>query len=324
MVQKTGELKAGLEGARKFEKLKFNKPKTEGITLSPEKQKQLNNGLVDALNKGNKDEEIERLLKAGADMSAIKQTTKEFYNEDIDKALEDCQKEGFRAMSMPELIDARINGKANWDKLYFTPSIIATGKTNEGKAVAVIAHVPNYFSNPANIRKAKKEGLINGAGRMPQEEFQKLVDAKDGKNVFVINYNELKNSKLDRISITEALEHPEVIPFLGGKERAEKYLAKFKEAYNKNSIGVWHEEDLSEKGPVGRLLFAGDLDYYGLLGINYLYYNGRFLGVRFEIAEGEAKKTKAPSIDQIMEIAENYVPTAAKAEFEEKIRELYK
>jgi hypothetical protein len=208
--------------------------------------------------------------------------------------------------------------------LYFTPSIIATGKTNEGKAVAVIAHVPNYFSNPANIRKAKKEGLINGAGRMPQEEFQKLVDAKDGKNVFVINYNELKNSKLDRISITEALEHPEVIPFLGGKERAEKYLAKFKEAYNKNSIGVWHEEDLSEKGPVGRLLFAGNDGNGGLSGSSNLYVNGRFLGVRFEIAEGEAKKTKAPSIDQIMEIAENYVPTAAKAEFEEKIRELYK
>ncbi len=320
MVQKTGELKTGQKTAKGIKKPTFTKLKTEGVQPNPAKQEKLNNALVIALNEGNVNK-IERLKKAHADMSAIKQTTKEFYNDDIDKALEECQKEGYRAMSMPELIDARINGKAKWDKRYSAPSVIATGKTKEGKAVVVIAHIPNYFSDPKNIRTAKEKGLVNGAGKMPQKEFQKLVDAKDNKNVFVVDCDKLKNSESDRISISEALEHPEVIPFLGGKERAENYLAKHKEAYNTNTIGVYHQDDLSEKGPVGRVLYAGSGG--GLVGSDLLCVGGRFLGVRYEIAEGEAKKAKAPSLNEMLEYSRKFMPKEAQAEFEQGLRQLY-
>jgi len=254
----------------------------------------------------------------------MSQKLKEFRNDDLATALENCQSEGYKAMFMPELADARIEGKAAWDKWYSTPSVRATGKTNQGNAVVVYAHIPNYFSNPENIKNALSS-LVNGAGRMPQEEFQKLVDAEDGKKVFVVDYDKLKNSKSERIPLSEAMEHPQTIPFLGGQDRTEKYLAKFKEAYNTNQIGIWHSDDLKES-PMGRLLFAGgggggsDVD-----GVDLLNGSGRFLGVRSEkVCEADAQKIKAPSLNDILKVSKDYVSKASRQEFEQKLRQLYK
>jgi ankyrin repeat protein len=69
MAQRLG--KPGLKPAEgiKAEKPKFHKPKTEGIKLSPEKQKQLNCRLLDAVGKGNP-MPIRSLIKKGADVNA--------------------------------------------------------------------------------------------------------------------------------------------------------------------------------------------------------------------------------------------------------------
>ena len=77
---------------------------------------------------------------------------------------------------------------------------------------------------------------------------------------------------------------------------------------------------------MGRLLFVGGSDVLSsLYGFNVLSNCGRFLGVRRErVAEGETQKINVPSLDQILKIAESYVPTVAKAEFEKKIKKLYK
>ena len=85
-------------------------------------------------------------------------------------------------------------------------------------------------------------------------------------------------SKSDVISVDEALEHHQVIPFLGGQNRAEAYLFRYKEVYG-NNIGVWHSEDLHNDLAVGRLLFVGDnydLSFGG--DDNDLDSNGRFVG----------------------------------------------
>ena len=71
MVQKS-EKSSGLKAAEgiKAEKPKFHKPKTEGIQISPEKQKELDDKLLDATKEG-KEEKILRLLNyAGADVDA--------------------------------------------------------------------------------------------------------------------------------------------------------------------------------------------------------------------------------------------------------------
>lgn len=196
---------------------------------------------------------------------------KEFYDGGADKALRACQDEGFEAIFMPSIADTRIEAEKDariWQKWWTAPSIKATGKTKQGNAVVVYAHIPNYFSNPDNIETAIKQGLINGAGIMPQDELQKLLDLEDNENVFVIDYNKLKNSSSDVIPLKNALKHPQTIPFLGGEERAEKYLKRHKEV-NGNQIENWHSDDLSDK-PVGRLLFIGGDYLNGRYGLHYI------------------------------------------------------
>ena len=214
---------------------------------------------------------------------------KEFYDNRTDKALKACQNEGFEAQFMPSIIDTRIDSEKDariWQTWYSAPSVRATGKTKQGKAVVIYSHIPNYLSNPDNIEKAIKQGLVNGAGVIPQDEFQKLLDLEDNENVFVIDYNELKKSISAVIPLKNALKHPQTIPFLSGEERAEKYLERHKEVYG-DKIGIWHVDDLSNE-PSGRLLFVGNDCDGGLSGDGSLNLSGRFVGVHS--AEGATQK----------------------------------
>jgi hypothetical protein len=229
----------------------------------------------------------------------MSQEIKKFYDVLLSYALKKCMEKGCEPMFMPELVDARIQGKAKWDEWYSTPSVRATGKTKQGNAVVIYAHISNYFSNLENLDRALTEE--GHAKRMPQEEFQKLLDAEDNKRVFVIDYNKIKNSKIEHI----CLEHPVTIPFFGGRERAEKYLEEYRKVYTAKRRKIQPEykmlqleemrlvcaDDLKNE-PMGRLLFldyedsdndyaltfVGDLDYF--LGYNDMFNKGgHFLGI---------------------------------------------
>lgn len=235
---------------------------------------------------------------------------------------------GYKPLFMPEIADTRIAASeddAIFQDWYIAQSIRATGRGKStvfshkgGTEFVVYAHHPNYFSKPENIRKAvKNDELINGAGTMPPEEFQKLLDMEDGKNIFVIGYRELKDSTNGVIPVSKALKHPQTIPFLGGKERAEAYLKKHKQVYG-DQIGIWYSDDLTDK-PLGRLLLVGSYGYglYGDLGGA-----GRFVGVR-KGAEG-ATKIAAPSKEQILKIASEFTAPCNQSELEQRIAALYK
>lgn len=240
-----------------------------------------------------------------------------------EKALRNCQEEGYQALFMPVLIDTKIEALKDsrvWQVWYSTPSIKATGKTRQGNAVVVYAHIPNYFSDPNNIKKAVEQGLVNHAGIMPQDEFQKLLDLEDNKNVFVVDYNLLNHSLSDAIVVDEALKHPQTIPFLGGEERAEKYLQRHKEVYG-NNIGLWHSDDLSEQ-PLGRLLFVGFNYYDGLSGDVILDNLGRFLGVK--PGAGAAQKDIIPTPEKLEKIIGEFVAPLNHPELKERIANLYK
>ncbi|MBI5398787.1 hypothetical protein HZB03_04955, partial [Candidatus Woesearchaeota archaeon] len=92
----------------------------------------------------------------------------------VETALDECIKAKHNPLYIPEVADARIAAAKdsplfqNW---LTTPSVRVTGKSKGGKKVVVYGHVPNYFSNPSNIRKAREAGLRNGAGIMPEPEF---------------------------------------------------------------------------------------------------------------------------------------------------------
>src|SRR3989338_1464678 len=251
---------------------------------------------------------------------------KEFYADRTDNALKSLQDNGYRALFMPELADTRINsdkGSRIWQTWFTSPSIRATGITRQGNPVVVYGHVDNYFSDHGNIRKTIEENrLVNYAGIIPQEEFQRLVDLEGIKDqqgnklVFVVDYEELKNSKSGIIPVKRALKHPQTIPFLGGEERAQRYLERHEEVYG-DQIGIWHYDDLHEQ-PLGRLVYL-IYDINGLDGINCINNNGRFVGVRDDVPQ----KILHPCLEQILKISEDFVPQIAREEYEARLRSLH-
>lgn len=206
----------------------------------------------------------------------------------VEKALKECEDAGYNAIFMPKLADTRLDAPKDavvWKNWYTTPSIRATGRTKisnisqkDGTPVVAYAHIPNYFSEPDNIRTSREKGLRNGAGILPNNEFQRLLDLEDYVSVFVLDYNILRNAPSKVIPVSKALKHPQTIPFLGGKDKAEKYLDGHKEVYG-NKIGIWHSDDLDEQ-PRGLLLFLGSNCYEGLSGNVNLSNIGRFVGER--------------------------------------------
>ncbi|MBI2629724.1 hypothetical protein HYW76_01355 [Candidatus Pacearchaeota archaeon] len=220
-----------------------------------------------------------------------------FYRASVADALQACQTGDFGkgptkpydAQFMPVIIDTRINSSKSariWETWFSSLSVRVTGRTSLGSSVVVYGHTPNYFSNPKNIR-ISLDNLRNGAGIMPQKEFQKLVDLDEAEDdfgnrlVWVVDYETLKKSKSGLISVSEALEHPQTIPFLGGENRAIKYLQEHKINYG-NDIGVWHFDDLDEH-PRGRLLVVGNNCNNNLNGNNNLNNNGRFVGIALAV-----------------------------------------
>ena len=233
----------------------------------------------------------------------ILEPVKIFYRErkyGLSESLKECSESGYNPLFMPEL--AKAKSKANrdsilWKEWFLTPSIKATGRTKSGSPIVVYAHVPNYFSNSENIRSAiEGDKLINGAGPMPKEEFYRLLDLQDNKRVFVVDHDKLKNSTNRKISVEEALAHPQTIPFLGGEQIAADYLIKHKEVYGENNIGVWHTDDLQEE-PMGRVLVVGSSYNSGLNGFNGLGSDGRVFGVAPE-AQNDEKNSASENLEK--------------------------
>ena len=210
---------------------------------------------------------------------------REFYAEGslgVSASLQESTEAGYQALFMPELALVRSKSAKDaqpWQVWYVTPSMRATGQTKQGAKVVVYVHQDHFYSNPLNIRNAVEANTLkNGAGPLPQADFDKLVSFDGNGRVFVVDYDTLRKSSSEVNSIENALEHPQTIPFLGGEAIAKAYLAKHKEVYG-NRIGVWHQDDFDKKTPRGRLLYVGYSDYGGLNGSNNLDSNGRVLGV---------------------------------------------
>ena len=232
---------------------------------------------------------------------------KVFYNDKFHLGLKECQDSGFRAWFIPEIEDLRsISDKESfiWQKWHASPSVRVTGQTKGGNNVVAYAHVPNYFSNPQNIEKAIKEGLENGAGHYPEKQFYKLLDMEDGANVFVIDYDALKNSESGVMSISEAMKHPQTIAFIGGKERTEKYLDQHEKVVGKK-IGNYHSDDLHDK-PFGRPLVVGNFSNSGyLLGDYNFNGDGRFDGVPVSAEGATREKTRISPLEKLAGKATN-------------------
>ncbi|MDP1693969.1 MAG: hypothetical protein Q8L34_00335 [Candidatus Woesearchaeota archaeon] len=236
--------------------------------------------------------------------------TKTFCELLIEQALEKCQAEGYQAQFMPQLVDERIMGKLPWDKGYSAPSIRATGRTKQGNAVVVYAHIPTSLATSEGIRQAA--GVVTNTDHLLKDESQQLVDqdgltdSQGNRLVWVIDYSKSGKMRSGRISIAQALEHSQTIPFLGGEKRAQDYLLAHAKAYLTDVIDIPYNVDLREDSFLARFLSLDYVIYKGIPGSFHFsptllscglsvdgdgFYRGggRFFGIRQQSSEGSKK-----------------------------------
>jgi len=152
----------------------------------------------------------------------------------LDETIQSMQERGYQVLFMPQLVDARIEKKVDWNVWNSTLSIQAVGKTKQGARVVIYAHLPTSLATPESIKASRYQGLIEGYSRFPQDEFQELVDADEktdaqgNRVIWVVDGQHHKNNS-SKHATTEAIDDLKVIAFLGGQERAKLYLQGLQE-----------------------------------------------------------------------------------------------
>ncbi len=158
-----------------------------------------------------------------------------FCHSTLDKTVQSMQEQGYHVLFMPELVDARIENKVNWNSWNSTLSIQVAGKTKQGARIVVYAHLPTSLATPEGIRAARYQGLVEGYARFPQDEFQELADtdektdAQGNRVIWVVDGQHHKNNSSKHVTIESALDDLKVVAFLGGQERAKLYLQGLEE-----------------------------------------------------------------------------------------------
>ncbi len=174
-----------------------------------------------------------------------------------DLAMQDCLGAGNKPLYMPDLVDALVQVPSKdipqmeggyhgsgWPLFaYDSLSLVVTGTTKGKNKVVVYVHAPHYFSNPDNIAKALTEKSLyhwivyNGA-RLPNEEFERLLNLEDGINILVVDYDKI-DSQFNRSSssqiffpeydIEKIIEHPSSVPALAGERRVHAFVHWYKQ-----------------------------------------------------------------------------------------------
>jgi hypothetical protein len=214
----------------------------------------------------------------------------------LDLALTDCIAAGDRALYAPELGAARVEDL----RLFGTWSHVLSmriGCRVNGERTALYTHIPTSVCTPEGLKALIVKGLTStGAFRFSREEYLQLLErAKsldgDSRDIWYIPPVLLDVSKSGIVSLDDALDTTEMVPFLGSVKLATDYL-KANRNLERTKIGVWHrKEDSDEEEPQGRLLVFG---YYG--GNDLVAYDdvniGRFAGVPLSAAGASEKSIK--------------------------------
>ena len=273
----------------------------------------------------------------------------------LDVALKALQAEGYNPLFMPALVDAKIQAPRDsplWDRHgfeksgYSTPSIVAVGETKQETAVIVYAHIPNYLSVPENIAKEiafNEQDEHKLSGTLPQEEFQRLLDLEDGVNVFVVDASKLEKwpdefygidspskkqvrRKIDGLDMV-AINHPQTIPFLGGEERARKYLQRHKEVYGETLSHAPESGTFNIRPPYfdrgdmpEAFLLALDKVYSGISAGDYMQTPSKFVAIPVNVAT----RIDLPTLEQVLRLSKEFVPDVARPEFENRVTHLFR
>ena len=158
----------------------------------------------------------------------------------------DYTKSGYEAFFVPELLLAKTKaekGSVLRNYCYYTPSVIATGKSKGGDRMIVYAHVPTKFNSLKNMQRMAEKAaeLKKVEGRaselldeeMSQEEFDSLLSQEGNGRVFVVK--DLIPQKYSLDSIREIFNSPLTRPFSGLNETQLK-------AYFENHLRIYGQD----------------------------------------------------------------------------------
>lgn len=231
--------------------------------------------------------------------------TERIDDQSLSNALRRGRRDGFHPAFAPEIVGSRLQDRY-WGRSYATQSIRATGCTKHGQKVDIYVHTEHWFSNPENILSAYRRDFndltLNGAARMPQEEFDRLIDLDEKTNehgsriVWVIDHGELWRARSKVMTTEEALEHPQTKPFIGDETKAELYLTKHKERYG-DKIGVWRIDDFGTE-PRARPLFFGS-NHLGLDSAFTFFSDGRILAMKYINIQAQTSKKSLSLQDEL-------------------------
>ena len=183
----------------------------------------------------------------------------------IAEALKMCHRAGFKPTYMPYIVDRRIAAPRNdplWTEMYDTLSMHVIGETKQGNEVDIYVHVPHFLSSPENIERERND---YGNLELPKKELIRLLNTQDDKTIFVrdhkavLKFIEKNEEEIDIpvYSLERAIEHPHLIPALGGESRTRQYLSKLRKLGGKN-ICIWYDSEKASDYPT--FLSIGPID----------------------------------------------------------------
>lgn len=174
--------------------------------------------------------------------------------------------EAIKLLNMYRLGEEKVRelskGELAASKIFVTPSLKASGRTQDGSGskVVVYVHIPNPYSNPECIVEAvNNRRLRKGAGPISQNDFDYLVSLDGNGRVFVVD-GAARRAQTETLEVDNALKDPHVIPFLGGEAAATRFLSNHKQYYG-DLVDFDYVDDFDEETPRGRLIGIGS---YGM------------------------------------------------------------
>ncbi|MBS3168684.1 hypothetical protein J4216_06155 [Candidatus Woesearchaeota archaeon] len=227
-----------------------------------------------------------------------------------------------RLFALPDTIDKRIVLPFKhqiWTKRSTPNSEEIVLITPQGNKIVVVAHREGIFTNnPDRIEQAYKEGLIDCAGRVYQEESKNLLNGKatTGGEVRVLTYGDLLNTRLEDLKegayiiildfdvakatksgfqyIDELSENPLFISRVGHPEIAQGYLADLKGNRVYGNFHHFNKERSDRK--LSSFLFLDEDEGIGIKGYTSLSECTQFFG--------EAPEVSSPNLENIIGIKE--------------------
>ncbi|MBI5001861.1 hypothetical protein HZC31_00585 [Candidatus Woesearchaeota archaeon] len=255
-----------------------------------------------------------------------------FYDDSLPTALRAAQarasETGNFVKSMPEILVLRRKAPFTnpvWSTWYTCASEEDVGTTEQGNKVMIEVHgggilTPERIETAyqrrltkqyaAHLAESEVKDLLKGKLADQTEipvysfaDFRKGITDLPRRYAVVMDYEMAKSVASGHFPVESLRDNALVIVRAGGVAEANAFVDKIAQRYT--SYGNWHLFNaINADEAQGRVLFAGNNDYYGLVGNYSLNGNGRFLvGVAPEAHVARSADAKKSPLEGMVNVA---------------------